>query len=101
MKVADRKNSSKEIRAQLAKGIAEFYNNSMVIMNAAPLSKFLDERTKIYINFQKQYFNTFALIKYKDFLLEAASKTGEGYGKVVAFFDLAAKSANMQIKDIV
>ena len=85
----------------LAKGIADFYNNSNMLMGEAPLTKCLDDRTKIYISYHKQYFNTLALIDYKDFLLEAAAKTGEGYGKVVAFFNMAAKTANIPIKDIV
>lgn len=101
LKVAERKNSSNELRAMLAKGIADFYNNSIMLMGEIPLSKYLDDRSKIYVAFQKQFFNTTALLKYKDFLLEAASKTGEGYGKVVALFDLAAKSANQPIKDLV
>ena len=85
----------------LAKGVADFYNNSNMLMGEVPLNKALDDRTKIYIQYHKQYFNILALIDYKDFLLEAASKTGEGYGKVVAFFEMAAKAANMPIKDLV
>ncbi len=85
----------------LAKGIADFYNNSMIIMNEASLCKIIDDKTKIYISFQKMYFNTIALLKYKDSLVETASKTGEGYGKAVAFFDLAVKSASQTIKDLV
>lgn len=101
VKVADRKNSSNEIRSMLAKGIADFYNNSISLMNEAPLSKSLDDKTKIYMSFQKMYFNTLAILKYKDFLVETATKTGEGYGKAVAFFDLAVKSASQTIKDLV
>ena len=70
-------------------------------MNEGVLNKLIDDKTKIYISYQKQYFNTQAILKYKDFLLEAASKTGEGYGKVVALFELAAKSVNQPIKDLV
>lgn len=85
----------------LAKGVADFYNNAVTLMNDSSLTKAIDEKTKIYIIYKKMYYNTTALLKYKDFLLEASQKTGEGYGKVVAFFNLANQSANQPIKDLV
>jgi len=85
----------------LSKGIADFYNNAMMLLNENPLSKSIDDRTKIFVSFQKMYFNTLAILKYKDFLLDSSAKTGEGYGKVVAFFELAAKSASQPVKDSV
>ncbi len=101
LKVADRKNSSNELRSMLAKGVADFYNNASTLSNDPSLVKVLDDKTKIYITYKKLYYNTIALLKYKDFLLETSQKTGEGYGKVVAFFNLANQAANQPIKDLV
>lgn len=85
----------------LSKGIADFYNTASTLMNENALVKILDEKTKIYIAFKKQYYNVSAVLKYKDFLLESSNKTGEGYGKVVAFYNLANQAVNQPIKDLV
>ncbi len=101
IKVADRKNSSNELRATLAKGIADFYNNAVTLSTDPILTKLLDDKTKIYIAYKKMHYNTISILKYKDFLYETSQKTGEGYGKVVAFFNLANQAINQPIKDIV
>lgn len=101
LKVADRKNLSNEVRAMLAKGISELYSNSNSIMNQYPFSKLIEEKTKIYIAFKKKYYYAISLLKYKDHLLEHFQKTGEGYGKVVAFFNIADQSLSEPIKDLV
>ena len=85
----------------LAKGVADFYNNAATLLNEPSLTKAIDDKTKIYISYKKMFYNTTALLKYKDFLLESSQKTGEGYGKVVAFFNIANQSANQPIKDLV
>ena len=85
----------------LAKGVADFYNNASTLMNDPSLIKALDDKTKIYITYKKMHYNTIALLKYKDFLLDTSLKTGEGYGKVVAFFNLANQAVNQPIKDLV
>lgn len=84
----------------LAKGVADFYNNAAILLNE-PSLKNVDEKTRIYITYKKIYYNTIALLKYKDFLLESSQKTGDGYGKVVAFFNLAVQAINQPIKDLV
>jgi len=84
----------------LAKGVGDFYNNAATLLNE-PSLKSIDEKTRIYIAYKKIYYNTITLLKYKDFLLESSQKTGEGYGKVVAFFNLAVQAINQPIKDLV
>lgn len=101
VKVADRKNSSNELRAMLAKGVFDFYNNASSIMNEN-LKSSIDEKTKIYINYKKTYYNTVAILKYKDFLFEGSQKTGEGYGKVIGYSKLAIQSVSTaNLKDLV
>ncbi len=98
--VADKKNSSFELRAQLAKGIFELYTSACNLINDS-LKKIIDESVKIYLNNKRYYYLAIACIKMKDNANEGFQKTGEGYGIMIAYLGLACQAINQGYKDIV
>jgi hypothetical protein len=98
--VADRKNSSGEIRAQLAKGIFEMYSSAYNLANES-LKKIIEEPYRYLLNNKRYYYLAQACIRMKDFTETSFKKTGEGYGTMIAYMNLALQSINVGYKDIV
>jgi hypothetical protein len=99
LQIADRKNMSPELRAQLAKGISDLYTNTYNLVIDS-LKKFIDDPTRIYLNNRRFYFAAIAALKMKEEYADKFSKTGEGYGKQIAFLGLAVECLNSASKDI-
>lgn len=97
--IADRKGMSPELRAQLSKGISDLYTNSYNLVNDS-LRKLIDDPTRIYLNNRRFYFAAVAALKMKEEFADKFSKTGEGYGKQIAFLGLAVECLNSGTKDL-
>jgi hypothetical protein len=97
--IAERKGMSPELRAQLAKGISDLYTNSYNLVFDS-LKKLIDDPTKIYLNNRRFYFAAIAALKMKEEFAEKFTKTGEGYGKQIAFLGLAVECLNSASKDL-
>lgn len=99
LEIAERKNMSPELKAQLAKGISDLYTSAYNLVIDS-LKKFIDEATRIYLNNRRFYFAALAAIKMKEEFAEKFNKTGEGYGKQISFLGLAIECLNSGAKDI-
>jgi programmed cell death 6-interacting protein len=97
--VAERKKSSFELQAQLAKGIFDLYTQAYQLSNES-LKKIVSEESRIFINNRRFYYVAISFIKMKDNTLEEFNKTGEGYGKSIAYLGLACDSLNQGYKDV-
>lgn len=91
---------SLQLRAQLAKGIYDLYTSAYNLTTDS-LKKLIDEPTRIFLNNRKYYYSALSFIKMKESLVEQFQKTGEGYGKQIAYLSLACDSLNLASKDIV
>jgi hypothetical protein len=99
LEIAERKNMSAELRAQLAKGISDLYTSAYNLVIDS-LKKLVDDPIKIYLNNRRFYYGAIAAIKMKEEFAEKFNKTGEGYGKQIAFLGLAVECLNSGAKDI-
>jgi hypothetical protein len=97
--VAERKNSSLELQGQLSKGIFDLYSSAYGLANES-LKKILNDEARIYLNNRRFFYAAKSMIKMKDLVLDEFNKTGEGYGKAIAYLGLAVDSLNNGIKDI-
>ena len=97
--VAERKKSSYELQGQLAKGIFDLYTSALGLANDS-LKKTLNDETRIYLNNRRFYYVALSMVKMKESNLEEFNKTGEGYGKAIAYLGLACDSLNNGYKDI-
>lgn len=98
--MAELKGMALELRAQLAKGVFELYSSAYNLASDT-LKKLIDENTKIYINNRRYYYSARAFVYTKDSINEVFQKTGEGYGKQIAYLGLACDCLNVASKDIV
>jgi len=83
----------------LAKGVFDLYTQAYQLANES-LKKIVSEESKILINNRRFYYVAISFIKMKDSTLEEFNKTGEGYGKSIAYLGLACDSLNQGYKDI-
>lgn len=88
-----------ELRAQLAKGVYELYSNAYNLANDS-LKKLIEEPVRIYLNCRRYYYSAIAFLKMKEATDEIFNKTGEGYGKEIAYIGLACDCLNAGFKDI-
>jgi len=98
--VAERKRSSTELLSQLAKGIFDLYTSAYNLA-VDSLKKIINEETKFYLNIRRFWYASISFIKMKDKIIEEFDKSGEGYGKAIAYLGLAVESVNVVYKDIV
>lgn len=89
-----------ELRAQLAKGVFELYMSAYNLATDS-LKKLVDDTTKIYLNNRRYYYSAKAFVYMKESVNETFQKTGEGYGKQIAYLGLAVDCLNASSKDIV
>lgn len=98
--VAERKKSSFELQGQLAKGINDLYSSALQLANES-LKKILSDEARGFLVNRRSWYAALAFIKMKEQILEEFNKTGEGYGKAIAYLGLACDVLNMGEKDIV
>ena len=98
--MAERKKSSFELQGQLAKGIFDLFTSAFQLANES-LKKLISDEARALINNRRFWFVAQSFIKMKDQILDDFSKTGEGYGKAIAYLGLACDSLNNGYKDIV
>lgn len=89
-----------ELRAQLSKGVFELYSSAYNLA-ADSLKKLVDDNTRSYINNRRYYYSARAFVYMKESINETFQKTGEGYGKQIAYLGLACDCLNVAGKDVV
>lgn len=100
MGVAEKKGSSFELQAQLAKGIFDLFSSAYNLANDS-LKKLVDETVRTYMNNRRYFYLAMSCIKMKDHIGEEFKKTGQGYGKQIAYMSLAYQALSAGNKDIV
>jgi hypothetical protein len=97
--VAEKKGMNLELRAQLAKGIFDLYTSAYNLA-AESLKKLIDENCRAFLNNRRFYFSSLACLNMKKVVEEQFNKTGEGYGKMIAYLGLAVDCMNAGSKDL-
>lgn len=91
---------SLELRSQLAKGVFDLYT-SAYMLTSDTLKKLIDDNTKAFLNTRRYIYTAKAFIYMKEVINENFKKTGEGYGKQIAYANLAKDCVNLAAKDSV
>ena len=89
-----------ELKAQLAKGVFDLYSSAYTLTTDS-LKKLIDDQTKAFLNTKRYVYTAKAFAYMKELVNEHFKKTGEGYGKQIAYVNLARDCLNIAAKDAV
>lgn len=88
MEISERKKMSLELQAQLTKGVYDLLTSATTFTNEA-LKKYSNEALRGYFTNRKFYYLAKGLLKMREFQAEELKRIGKGYGKMIAYTQLA------------
>lgn len=96
--IAEKKNMDCELRAQLCMGVYELYNSALNLANDS-LKKRVSDVMRSLLNFKRMFFSATSFLKMKDVCENEFKKSGEKYGKQIAYISMAIMSLNAASKE--
>lgn len=99
--ISSRKALSLDLQSEIGKGVAELYTSALNLAMET-LAKQITNEARVFLNNRRLFYNAQAFIKMKEYIEEESfKKVGEGYGKMIAYYNAAYECLAAGAKDLV